>query len=102
MSLSVNTGISEEELADSAPLCRALVLQRLEMIWRSCEPHINGDAGKPDPRYVEAGIRVLDRLMRLYRLDAPQQAAVEPVTALDAAAEVERGLLALEQKLSAD
>jgi hypothetical protein len=99
MSLSVNTGISEEELAESAPLARALVLQRLEMVWRSCEPHINGDAGKPDPRFVEAGIRVLDRLMRLYRLDSPQAPAQAAVEHVDAVALVESGLLALEEKL---
>ena len=101
MSLRVDTGISEEELAESAPLARALVLQRLEMIWRSCQPHIDGEAGRPDPRYVEAGIRVLDRLMRLYRLDAPQAAPVAAVAHVDAVALVESGLLALEEKLQA-
>lgn len=64
-------GIGDEQINDRAPLVRALVVQRLEMIWRTCEPHINGGSGRPDPRFVEAGIRVLDRLMRLYRLDTP-------------------------------
>lgn len=70
-------GIGEEQLSASAPLVRALVVQRLEMIWRSCEPHIDGTAGKSDPRYIEAGIRVVDRLSRLYRLDDPQSAEAE-------------------------
>lgn len=73
-------GIGDEDVNDRAPLVRALVVQRLEMIWRTCEPHINGSGGRPDPRFVEAGIRVLDRLMRLYRLDVPQ-AAVEGLEA---------------------
>jgi hypothetical protein len=84
-------GIGEEQLQEAAPLVRSLVVQRLETIWRTCQPHIDGTGGKPDPRFVEAGIRVLDRLMRLYRLDAPaasQQAVgvvVDAPAALDAA-----------------
>lgn len=67
-------GIGDEQISDRAPVVRALVVQRLEMIWRTCQPHISGEMGRPDPRFVEAGIRVLDRLMRLYRLDAPAAA----------------------------
>ena len=73
-------GIGEEQVASSQPMVRALVVQRLEMIWRSLEPHISGEAGKPDPRFMEAGIRVVDRLARLYRLDAPVHADNEPDT----------------------
>jgi hypothetical protein len=64
-------GIGDEQVAESAPLVRALVVERLEKMWRTCEPQILGTAGKPDPRFIEAGIRITDRLMRLYRLDAP-------------------------------
>ena len=77
-------GIDDKHVADSAPLIRALVTQRLEMLWRVCEPQINLptealEAGRrPDPRYIEAGIRVTDRLARLYRLDHPQPGANEP------------------------
>jgi hypothetical protein len=95
-----NRGIGEEELADSAPWARALVLQRLEEVWQSCQPHMNGDMGKPDPRFIEAGIRVLDRIMRLYRLDAPQAAPPEAIAQVDQVGMVEAGLLALEQKLA--
>lgn len=79
-------GIGEEEVARSAPMVRALLVQRLEQIWTQCQPHVDGSV-KPDPRFIEAGIRVLDRLAKLYRLDQaltpslvtvqdPQQAAV--------------------------
>lgn len=85
-------GIGEEQLQDRAPLVRALVVQRLEMIWRTCEPHITGASGRPDPRYVEAGIRVLDRLMRLYRLDAPARAS-------DDAGPVVDGALVLDERM---
>lgn len=93
------TGIGEEQLADAAPLVRSLVVQRLESIWRTCQPHIDGSAGRPDPRFVEAGIRVLDRLMRLYRLDHPQPAGNDDAGVIDAAALVEAELSALEQRL---
>jgi hypothetical protein len=63
-------GIGEEQVTGSAPMVRALLVQRLEQIWSTCAPHVNGEL-KPDPRFIEAGIRVLDRLARLYRLDAP-------------------------------
>lgn len=92
-------GIGDEQLTDAAPLVRALVVQRLETIWRTCEPHITGTGGRPDPRFVEAGIRVLDRLIRLYRLDVPQ-AAVEGLEALtDAPAVLDERMRQLEQRI---
>lgn len=63
-------GIGEEEVTGSASMVRALLVQRLEQIWSVCQPHVTGDV-KADPRFIEAGIRVLDRLARLYRLDLP-------------------------------
>jgi hypothetical protein len=71
------TGIREEDVAASAPMVRALVIQRLEQIWSQCEPHVTG-AVKPDPRFIEAGIRVLDRLARLYRLEVQAAATGMP------------------------
>lgn len=74
-------GISDDQVSESAPMVRALVVSRLEKIWRACEPHIllpDPEPGepvrKPDPRFVEAGIRVNDRLIALYGLLKPQQA----------------------------
>jgi hypothetical protein len=78
MTLELNTrGIRDEEISDSAPLVRALLVERLEQIWSVCEPHVTGGVPKPDPRFIEAGIRVLDRLARLYRLDQPVPQAQE-------------------------
>lgn len=74
-------GISDDQVSEAAPMVRALVVSRLEKIWRACEPHIllpdpePGDPPrKPDPRFIEAGIRVNDRLIALYGLLKPQQA----------------------------
>ena len=64
-------GIGDAEIHDSAPLVRALVVQRAEKLWRSVEPYCDGELSKPDPRFIEAGIRLLDRLAKVYRLDQP-------------------------------
>jgi hypothetical protein len=85
--LRPSVGISDEQVDALAPHIRALVTQRLEQVWRACEPHLehqrNPDTGlilRPDPRFIEAGLRVLDKLARLYRLDARVQEAPEHET----------------------
>ena len=99
-----SAGINDEQVSEAAPMVRALVVSRLEKIWRACEPHIllpppeDGEpVRKPDPRFVEAGIRVNDRLIALYGLLKPQtvsdqdadggeeaiQAAIERAKALE-------------------
>jgi hypothetical protein len=94
-------GIADEQVAESAPLVRALVVERLEKIWRTCEPWITGTAGKPDPRFVEAGIRVCDRLTRLYRLDDPVPGSEQPDGELIPKAElVLAGLRELEARMN--
>ncbi len=62
--------LGEDQLSEQGPFVRALLVQRLEQIWSVCEPHVTGEV-KPDPRFVEAGIRVLDRLAKVFRLDHP-------------------------------
>ena len=95
-------GIGEEQIAGSAPLVRALVVQRLELMWRTCEPFIDASAGKPDPRFIEAGIRVVDRLTKLYRLDSPVSGMNEPdsVTRTDTRELVRAQLVELEARMS--
>lgn len=96
-----NRGIRDEDLSDSAPLVRALAVQRLEQIWRACEPQILGVAGKPDPRFIEAGIRVVDRLARLYRLDQPVPSSLEQDTDKVSVADlVSSGLMELEARMA--
>lgn len=83
-------GIGEEEVAGSAAMVRALLVQRLEQIWSTCAPHVTGEV-KPDPRFIEAGIRVLDRLSKLYRLDEPLKSA--PVVDQDPVAATLRAVM---------
>ena len=107
MNLPEQAGITETQVAESAPLVRALAVQRLEMLWRACEPHINltqeelDDGRKPDPRFIEAGIRVTDRLVNLYQLTKPQHQMSEPdaVSRQDQRELVRSRLLELEQKV---
>ena len=102
-------GIGDEQVAESAPMVRALVVSRLEMIWRACEPHIlpppvsENDyepPRKPDPRFVEAGIRVNDRLIALYGLlkTSPGQEKGEDTAQQDVDAAIDR-VKALEARL---
>jgi len=100
-------GINEEQVAESAPGVRALVVQRLEMVWRACAPHINPsqldleEGLRRDPRYIEAGIRVLDRLTAIYGLTKPSQHQADPDqgSSTDQRAAVARFVEELEQRL---
>lgn len=94
--------IHDEDLVRQGPYMRYLVGQRLEDIWTACQPHIDGTAARPDHRYVETGMRVLERMSRLYRLDAPAAAAEAATAPADAARMVEAGLLELEARLRPD
>lgn len=93
--------ISEEQLADSANRVRYLVWERLERIWASCEPFLDSSGGKPDPRFIEAGIRTLDRLAKLYRLDNPAQKENLPdsQTAIGVREQVRAQVLELEARM---
>lgn len=105
--LPEQAGITETQVAESAPLVRALAVARLEMIWRACEPQINlsqeelAEGRRPDPRYIEAGIRVTDRLVNLYQLTKPQHQMAEPdaVSRTDQRELVRSRLLELEQRV---
>jgi hypothetical protein len=76
--------VASADLDARRPENRALVLSRLEMLWRACEPHVTGvDAqGKPmfpDYRYVDLGMRIMDRLVRVLEVlkpDPPEQETV--------------------------
>lgn len=76
--LSQLPGINDEDLTRSTPMVRALVVARLEQMWASCEPFIGTTVGKPDPRFIEAGIRINDRLIALYNLTKPAAQSAEP------------------------
>lgn len=95
--------LDDTELARQAPLVRAIVAQRLEDVYKICAPHILGDVDRVDPRFVEAGIRALDRLTRLFRLDQPAAPLPDPdARPIDAATVVANGLRELEARIRGD
>lgn len=99
--LTPSRGIRDEEIHESAPLVRALLVERYEKLWATCEPHVDGSLGKPDPRFIEAGIRVCDRLAKLYRLDQPVPGSDQPQGDLVKSAELVLGTLReLEARMS--
>jgi hypothetical protein len=94
--------LGEEELAQQAPLVRAQVAHYLIMTLHTCQPHMDGTAERVDVRFVEAGIRILDRLARLYRLDQPIPPAPDAdARPVDAATIVANGLRELESRIRA-
>jgi hypothetical protein len=90
--------IYDEDLVRDAPRMRYLVAQRLQQIWDTCEPHLDGSAARPDHRYVETAMRATVYLSRLYRLDAPAAAPAPETTPADTAMMVEAALRELEAK----
>lgn len=58
-------------LEEQRPLVRAQLAQRYEQVWRACEPHVRPDGDALDARMIELGLRALDRLARIYRVDDP-------------------------------
>lgn len=104
-------GIDEEQVATSAPMVRALIVQRLEQVWRACDPHINPSAEdlengfRRDPRYIEAGLRVLDRLALIYlRLPrtGPQNLGEGPEELEDARTKAMLALDRLDSKITGE
>lgn len=96
--------IGDEEIHASQAAVRALVVHRLELIWRTVEPHVDGsrqeEGWSPDVRFVEAGIRCLDRLAAVYRLRDPQRQDPGGQEAGQDAREVaERALLEVEERM---
>lgn len=63
--------IGEEQLQESQPRVRALLVHRYEKVWTEIDNHIKTaqQIGRPpDPRMLEIGLRVLKDEAVLYRL----------------------------------
>lgn len=106
--INEGTGIrvGEEHLRADQERARGLVLSRLQQIWDVVQPHLDGtvqeEGRTPDPRMVETGIRVLDRVSKLYRLlePPPPPEPEDPGVLVHAdRIAVEASLLALEARM---
>lgn len=98
--------ITEEDVQESAPRVRALLIARYEALWQPVRVRLDQDAGGEvpiDPRLLELGLRINKEIGLLYRLyRAPAASAEEepePLGAgVDRAAAIEAGLQELEQR----
>lgn len=102
---SVRPILDESGISQDAPYIRAMVINRLELIWKACLPHIDGSReesgfGVSTPM-VETALRVTRELARMYRLDAPVAGAESQVagTRTDVRALVSGQLDAIEARL---
>ena len=98
--------LRSEDLEAKRPEHRALILGRLEMLWRACEPHVagvdaNGEPMFPDYRYVDLGARILDRQIRILEVLKPDPPVDDPVEHGRPAAAVKasKDLLELEARM---
>lgn len=100
--------LSDEDLQKQGPGVRGQLLRRLETIWEYCEDEIEASKleQRSDPRFAELGLRTIDRIAKLYRLDkVPAAVAEEPeeVSVLEVARSREmvlRSLAELESRVS--
>lgn len=84
--------LDTDQIARDQDRIRAVLAYRLEKMWRVVEPHLHPDNVRPDPRFLEHGVRILDRLGKVYRLDRDMQKG-SPADA-GAAAAVDRATVA--------
>jgi len=81
VSPTLPAALSDEDLVAQAPGVRGQLLRRLETIWGYCEDEIEASKleQRSDPRFADLGLRTLDRIARLYRLEkVPAVVADEP------------------------
>lgn len=72
--------ITEENLVESQPRVRALLMQRYELMWQVIEARIQDDRDEVrplDPRLLEIGKGILKEESALYRLGRPAQLVEE-------------------------
>lgn len=79
--------ISEARILDEQAAVRGLLVWRAERLFAFCQDNLGGVEGdRPDPRFAELQLRLLDRLSKWFRLEAvPVQAAPVVDEAADAA-----------------
>jgi hypothetical protein len=97
--------ITEEQLAESQPRVRALLIQRYERMYGRVDERIQEDerGERPlDPRFLELGIRIAKEVSVLYRMSRPpaiQEEEEDPsIVGVDRMDMVLRQLTELEEK----
>jgi hypothetical protein len=80
--------ITDDNLIEAAPRVRALVMSRLEHMWRQVEIHmVDAEAGDRalDPRMLEIGKGLMKEVAAIYRLGHASPAPEEEVDEVQAA-----------------
>jgi hypothetical protein len=68
--------ITDDHVIADGPRVRALVIHRLEMVWKACAPHLDAEGmaergERPDPRMVQIAFNTCRELTDQYRLKKP-------------------------------
>lgn len=64
--------LTDAQVAKASSLVRGLVAQRLELLWQQVERAVleaQEEGDRVDPRLIQQGVGVLDRMARVWRLD---------------------------------
>lgn len=80
--------ITDDNLVEAAPRVRALVMSRLEYMWKQVQQHLTeAEAGDRmlDPRMLEIGKGLMKEVAGIYRLGSVAPPAVEEVDEVQAA-----------------
>jgi hypothetical protein len=98
--------LTDEQVREQGPAIRGQLIQRLEHLWQLIEAEIErGELEQhQDPRFLDLGLRTLDRIAKLYRLleapkAVPEEAEDESMVSLRQRQLVEQQLRDLEQKI---
>lgn len=67
--------LDDAALEAQRPAVRGLLVERLSGLWDTAAEELDG--GKDRVRWAELQLRVVDRLMKLYRMDQPAPADPE-------------------------
>lgn len=67
--------ITDDDIAANQGYVRATLHQRLEDVWATCAPHLDGSLDRPDPRMAELGLRTIKESRDLWKLGQVVQAA---------------------------
>lgn len=71
----LSAALDDSALAEQRPAARALLVTRLEALNRLCDEEMEG--GKDLVRWGELKLRIVDRLMKLYKVDGADVAEAE-------------------------
>jgi hypothetical protein len=69
--------IDDDQIEESRAAMRGLLVDRLEAVWATVAPHVGREAveeaqaleARMDPRWAELGLRVIDRYVKIFRLE---------------------------------